>query len=268
LVYSFGQDPGIASMIWQGHVRLHMGQLTEAKHCLHQALVWTSALDHPYTTAFSQMVAGATPNEWYLRDLKAAMKYVQTAVELAEDAGFAYILAISTFYLGRIIVATCLEQGDRSQRKVSEGFLLMQQGMAMEAAISSKLGLTSRWLVLADSHRQYGQIDQAWQALQQAQTEANDRQELYFEAEILRVKGVLYHLAEDAYLAEACFRQAILSARQQKARLWELRATTALCHLWQGQGNQVQTLQLLADIMKWFDGEVESPDVLAARALL
>ena len=269
LVYSFGQDPGIGSMIWQGHVRLHMGQLTEANRCLQQALVWTSALDHPYTAAFSQLLAGATPNNgWYFCDLKAAKRYVQAAIQLAQEGSFAYMLAISTFYLGHITVAICLQQGGKLQQKVTEGFALMQQGMAMETAVGSKLGLSSRWLVLADTHRQCGQIDQAWQALQQAEAEANGRQELYFEAEILRVKGVLYLLTEDAVLAEACFQQAIRSARRQKARFWELRATTALSGLWRQQGKKAQARHLLADIMRWFDGEVVSPDVMEARALL
>jgi tetratricopeptide (TPR) repeat protein len=269
LVYSFGQDPGIASMIWQGHVRLHMGYLTEASHSLQQALVWTSEIDHPYTVAFSQMVAGATPNNgWYFCDLRAAKTYVQAAVQLAKEGSFTYILAISTFYLGQITVATCLLQGDCAQRKVSAGFALMQQGMAMEAAIGSKLGLTSRLLVLADAHRQCGQIDQAWRTLRQAEAEANERQELYFEAEILRVKSALYLFTENPILAETCFKQAIRSACRQKARFWELRATTALCRLWRLQGKQAQAAHLLANVMRWFDGEVASPDVSEARALL
>lgn len=268
LVYTFGQDPGSASMIWQGHVRLHMGRLTEAKRCLQQAHVWTSALDHPYTTAFSQLVAGATLFSWYLRDWKSAMTYVQTALQLAQEGSFAYILALGTFYLGHITVISCLQHGSNSRQKVTNGFALMQQGLAMESAIGSKLGVSARWLVLADAHRRCGQVDQAWQALQQAEAEANGRQELNFEAEILRVKGDLYLLAAEADLAETCLRQAIHSARQQKAKFWELKAATALCRRWQEQGKQAQARQLLTNVLRWFDGEFASPDVLEARALL
>ena len=269
LVYNFGQDPGIASMIWQGHVQMHMGYLAEANSCLQQALLWTSELDHPYTTAFSQLVAGGTPNNgWYLTDLQAAKTCVQTAIQLAQEGGFAYILALGTFYLGQITVAIGLQNGDSAQQKVSGAFSLMQQGMAMEAAIGSKLGLSSRWLVLADVYRQYGRIDEAWQAMEQAEGEANACQEHYFEAEIWRVKGLLYLLTEDIDLAELCFQQAIRSARQQKARLWELRAATAMCRLLQKQGEHKQGRQSLVEIVRYFDGELVSPDVLEARALL
>ncbi len=268
LVYSFGQDPGIASMIWQGHVRLHMGHLTEARRCLQQALDWTSALDHPYTAAFSRLVAGATPNIWYLRDFSAALPHVQAAVELAQEGGFPYIVALGTFYLGDAIVSASLQQGDSSQPSVSEGFALMRQGMALERAIGSKLGITSRWLTLANAHRRCGQIDQAWPALQQAEAEASDQRELYFEPEIMRVKAALHLMTGENTLAEACLRQAIRSARQQQARLWELRATTALYRLRQRQGKPAQARQLLAELVRCFDGEFVSPDVLEARALL
>ncbi len=195
------------------------------------------------------------------------MSHVQMALGLAKENSFAYILAASTFYLGYIIVATEVQQGRSSPGEIEEGFELMRQGMAQEAAIGSKGGLSSRWLLLADAHRRCGQIDQAWQALQQGAAEANGRQELYFEAEILRVKGALHLLTRDADLAEGCFQQAIRSARRQKARLWELKAATALCRHWQQQGNQDQARQLLADVMRWFDNEFTSPDVLDAQAL-
>ncbi|MCO5192966.1 MAG: AAA family ATPase [Anaerolineae bacterium] len=268
LVYSFGQDPGIAGMLWQGHVRLHMGRLTEARRCLEQALTWSSTLDHPYTTAFTHMLAATTFNSEYLRELKTAMTHIQSAVKLAKEGGFAYLLAICTFYWGGITVATCLQQGDSSQAAIAAGFDLMQQGMDMESAIGSKLGITTRWLVLANMHRQCGQIDQAWHALEQAEAEAHCRQELYFEAEILRVKGHIYQLVGEPQRAEACMQQALASARRQKARFWELRVTTALCRHWQQQGKQAQARPLLTNVLQWFDSELESADVLEARALL
>ncbi|MCA9943994.1 MAG: AAA family ATPase [Anaerolineales bacterium] len=235
-VYTFGQDPGIAAMMWQGHVLLHMGNLTKAKRCLQQALAWSAKLDHSYTATFTQLLAGGTPNLWYVWDLETAKQHVETAVKLAKEGNFAQMLALGTFYQGYILVATFLQQGDEcTGQKVAEGFILMQQGMAMEAEVGSKLGLSSRWLILADAYRQCDQIEQAWHALQLAEVEVYGRQELYFEAEILRLKGELYLLAGNVPQAEASWQEAILSARQQKAKVWEHRAETALQRLWQAQ---------------------------------
>jgi len=93
------------------------------------------------------------------------------------------------------------------------------------------LGLSSRWLLLAEAHRQCGQIEQAWHAWRQAEGEAYGRQELYFEAEILRLKGELHLLAGDVIQAEASWQEALRSAQMQKAKTWELRAKAALCRL-------------------------------------
>ncbi|MAT96542.1 MAG: hypothetical protein CL608_05310 [Anaerolineaceae bacterium] len=232
MVYTFGQDPGIGAMIWQGHVLLHIGCIAEARGCLQQALDWAAMLDHPYTAAFTHLLAGGTPNVWYVWDLATAMGHVQTAVQLAQEGNFAHVLALGTFYLGYLKAVTCLlQQGDIDEESVAEGFALMEQGMTLEAEIGSKLGLSSRWLLLADVHRQYGQIEQAWHALQQAEMEAYGRRELYFEAEILRLKGELYLLAGDVAQAKASWQKAIYSARRQRAKTWEHRAEAALQRL-------------------------------------
>ncbi len=230
MVYTFGQDPGIGAMIWQGHVLLHMGELAKAKRCLQQALAWSAALDHPYTATFAHLLAGGTPNIWYSWDLETARWHVETAVQLAKEGNFAQMLALSTFYQGYIMIVACLrQQSGLTGNSAAEGLALMQRGMAMEADVGSKLGLSSRWLLLADVHRQCNQIEQAWHALQHAEMEVYQRQELYFEAEILRLKGELYLLAGEVARAEASWQKAIRSAQEQKAKNWELRATLALC---------------------------------------
>jgi Cdc6-like AAA superfamily ATPase len=68
--------------------------------------------------------------------------------------------------------------------------------------------------------------------------------------------------------AEACFLQAIAIARQQQAKLWELRATMSLCRLWQEQGQSTKARKLLAEIYGWFTEGFETADLQAAAALL
>jgi len=52
--------------------------------------------------------------------------------------------------------------------------------------------------------------------------------------------------------AEACFLKAIEIARQQSAKLWELRAATSLARLWHGQGRRAEAGQLLTEGYGWF----------------
>jgi len=68
--------------------------------------------------------------------------------------------------------------------------------------------------------------------------------------------------------AEACFLKAIEIARQQSAKLWELRAATSLARLWHGQGRRAEAGQLLTEIYGWFAEGFETADLKEAKALL
>jgi predicted ATPase len=68
--------------------------------------------------------------------------------------------------------------------------------------------------------------------------------------------------------AEACFRQAIDLARDQDAKLWELRGATSLAGLWGKQGRGAEAYDLLAPIYGWFTEGFDMADLKDAKALL
>jgi predicted ATPase len=74
-------------------------------------------------------------------------------------------------------------------------------------------------------------------------------------------------LGKDAR-AETSLHQAIAVTRRQHARSWELRATTSLARLWQGQGKAEEARQVLADPYGWFTEGFDTPDLREAKALL
>ena len=265
--YAFGQDPGIASTMWQGHVLLHMGCLREARRCLQQALRWVEELHHPYTHAFTLFLAGCTPN-WYLQDFEQEHQYAQRAIDAAQKSGFIYVAISASFYLGQAVALMALRRKGRTAvKKIADGIALMKENLNQEAAIGSRGGRSSRWVLLADVYEQAGQLEEAWLALQQGEREIADNNERYFAAEWWRVKGKLYLRQADEAQAEVCWQQAIAIARSQKARLFELKATTDLGCLWQRQGRVAEARQRLAEICGWFGNE-EGVDVEQARGLL
>ena len=67
---------------------------------------------------------------------------------------------------------------------------------------------------------------------------------------------------------EACFLRALTIAREQNAKLWELRAATSLALLWAGQGRRAESHDLLAPVYGWFTEGFDTPDLKEARALL
>jgi predicted ATPase len=90
------------------------------------------------------------------------------------------------------------------------------------------------------------------------------------EAELHRLESeLLLALPQpDKAKVEKCFRQAIAVAREQDAKMWELRAATSLSRLWAGQGKRAMAHDLLAPIYGWFTEGFETADLRDAKALL
>jgi predicted ATPase len=92
--------------------------------------------------------------------------------------------------------------------------------------------------------------------------------ERWFEAELHRLKGELLGLGGDQATAEACFIDALGVAREQSAKLWELRAATSLARLWAEQRRRADARELLAPAYDWFIEGLDTPDLREAKALL
>jgi hypothetical protein len=68
--------------------------------------------------------------------------------------------------------------------------------------------------------------------------------------------------------AEESFRQAIAIARQQHAKLWEIRAVMSVSCLWQTQGKRAEAFQMLAESYNWFTEGFDTSDLQEAKVLL
>ena len=68
--------------------------------------------------------------------------------------------------------------------------------------------------------------------------------------------------------AVASFERALDIAREQQARIFELRAAVRLARLWQGQGWRDEARELLTDIYGWFTEGFDTLDLIEAKALL
>jgi hypothetical protein len=92
--------------------------------------------------------------------------------------------------------------------------------------------------------------------------------ELFYGAELWRLKGEV--LARNGSLAEAehCLREGIDMARRQGARLFELRNAASLCRVLESPRKQAALCDMLAPVHDWFGEAVDAPDVKDARALL
>jgi predicted ATPase len=125
--------------------------------------------------------------------------------------------------------------------------------------------------LLAEALARAQHPEDALTTLEEGLAVARTSGELYFEAELHRVKGelLLVRSAKDALrTAEASFRKALEIARRQKARSWELRAATSLGRLLQSQGKRKEARALLEPVCDWFTEGGANADFKGAVAIL
>jgi predicted ATPase len=116
-----------------------------------------------------------------------------------------------------------------------------------------------------------GEAAEALAVADAALTRCKARDEGWYFAELLRIKGEL--LAADtadasASAAEDCFDSALVLARQQGALVWELRAALSFARLRMRQARKQDARRILAPVYGKFTEGFQTVDLRAARALL
>ena len=87
-------------------------------------------------------------------------------------------------------------------------------------------------------------------------------------AELYRHKGRLLLREGQSEPAEELYRTALGIAREQDAKMWELRAAMSLARLRRDQGRRAKARDHLAPVYSWFTEGFETPDLKDAKALL
>jgi predicted ATPase len=98
--------------------------------------------------------------------------------------------------------------------------------------------------------------------------QADENGERWYDSELHRVKGSILRKQAEPTRIEMCFRQAIVVAREQNAKFFEVRASTSLARFWRDQGRRAEARDLLAPVHAWFTEGFDVPDLIEAKALL
>jgi predicted ATPase len=120
----------------------------------------------------------------------------------------------------------------------------------------------------ADAHE--GQVEAGRAARTEALATAQATGERWGEAALYRLQGewLLMPPCHDAHQAETCFQRALVMARRQQAKSWELRVAMSLSRLLQQQGKCTAACELLAPVYGWFTEGFDTADLQEAKALL
>ena len=123
---------------------------------------------------------------------------------------------------------------------------------------------------LAHAYAELGNFEDALHSIGDAITTVETTKERWCEAEVHRTAGAIMLLAPDpdAAKAEAYFERALMVARKQQAKSWELRAAMSMAQLWRDQGKQDEARDLLTPVYGWFTEGFDTRDLKEAKALI
>jgi predicted ATPase len=151
---------------------------------------------------------------------------------------------------------------------VTEGMSLLRSGSTAYQAIGQEAWTPYFISLLAAACEIAEQMEEALTLLDEALQIVGRTGERWFAAELSRQKGQLLRHQGHSEAAEELYGDALSIAREQEAKLWELRAAVSLARLWGAQDRYAQAYDLLAPVYGWFTEGFNTPDLTEAKMLL
>jgi class 3 adenylate cyclase/tetratricopeptide (TPR) repeat protein len=253
---------GLPYMMWRGIALAGplqlLGRIGEVSSLVEQTLRAARESRHSHGLAFVLTVS-ADPLRYFRREPERALVEAEEGIAISEENGLTYWL-----HRGRLA---------RGWAHVELGHI--EQGIdEMESAIAAAqaTGRFPFWpLVMgrlgyacAKNRREQEGLSMLNKAIEE--TERTGAQ--MGQAEMLRLKGEVLQMVDDAAEAERCLGRAIEVARRQEARWWELRASVSLARLLAETNRRDQARSLLSKIYGWFNEGFELRDLQDAKTLL
>jgi class 3 adenylate cyclase/tetratricopeptide (TPR) repeat protein len=197
---------------------------------------------------------------WELGEARRALATAEELLALAAEHNMPLLMLLGSGWRGWALAA---------HGQVEEGITELQRARAASAE-AAPFVLLMVLLLLAEVYLWGRRSDEGLDTVANGLALAQKTGAGSLEPELYQIKGDLLLLqgAPKAAEAERCFRQAIQITRDQRNRLWELRATTSLARLLASQGGRDEACAMLAEIYNWFTEGFDTADLKDARALL
>jgi class 3 adenylate cyclase/predicted ATPase len=250
-----GGQAHVISEGWLGITLFCLGFPDQALARSSAAIAAARRLAHP--PSFAGNLATGIRLRLLVGDNAALGEWVDQLVTLTTEQGFPHWRAMGAMCRGWVKV----KNGD-----VAEGISLLRSG-------SGAFRATGAWrphniALLAAASETAGQAEEALVLLDDALQIVERTGERWFVAELNRHKGQLLLRQGHSEAAEELYCKALSIAREQGAKLWELRAAVSLARLRRDQGRRGEARVLLAPVYGWFTEGFDTPDLKEAKTLL
>ncbi|MBV9686624.1 MAG: adenylate cyclase, partial [Alphaproteobacteria bacterium] len=257
LLRQIGVHPKLSAQAALGVVLFCLGFPDQALAQSNKAIAEARRLLHPPTLAMSlgmnalllSIIGDDTGLEQRANDL----------IAIANDQSFPFFRATAAIFRGWV---------KAKNADVTEGLSLLRAGSSAYCATGATAWMPFYIALLAGACEIAGQIEGGAAELDQALQLVERTGERWFAAELDRQKARLLLRQGHPEAAEELYRNALGIAREQDAKMWELRAAASLARLWRDQGRRTAARDLLAPVYGWFTEGFATPDLKEAKALL
>jgi tetratricopeptide (TPR) repeat protein len=258
-IYEAQGDTGVGALAYLALVLWNLGHVDESRERSDLSLERAERVGGPVTRA----------QAWGMRSILHLSR--AEPVELGEwvrktrahsvDHDLGYWLAVSSLLAGWL-------QGRGGNLEL--GTTRLEESLAAYLGSGSRLSLPHFHILLADLRRAAGDERGALDLILAGEEYIEETGERFSESELFRFKGRILMAGDspDTHGATAAFERAVAIAREQNAKLLELRAATRLAEHQQRIDEACTALDDVAALSDWFGADSELVDVVRARALV
>ena len=226
--YLYGQDIGATALSYLCWALWHLGYVDQAAAVAAEATKRAEALSHPFTLAYTICHARGMM-DIFRRCPEDTRSYAHTVISICTEHDFPFWTAG-----GRILEGWAIA----CQGKADEGIEKLDEGLAAWRKTGARLWLPIFLALKAEAHAKVGRSDIALNIIEEALAISDETGERWAVAEVLRIKAGLLQATGRAAADEIenLLVKSLETGRRQQALSWQLRTACDLVRLWQGQG--------------------------------
>ncbi|NDW46363.1 adenylate/guanylate cyclase domain-containing protein [Ruegeria sp. PrR005] len=256
LAFRFGQEIGVAAHIYKSLNSLLMGETNRA--ALHAREAESRALESGHIITICYMHGHFIIHAIIANDESALLRHLNALHPIVEEHNLHIWLSIAR-------IASDLLRAGRGERAGIDRFFTLDAEMAagMNGVFVPTFRVEAGKRALA-----LGLLGPAKDLAAMAQDAMEATGERYSLSDLHRLQAELANVDGNGGSAEKHLLVAIDVARQQGARLWELRAAIDLARLWQEQGRNADAISLLKPVHESITEGDCLEEQMQARALL
>jgi predicted ATPase/predicted Ser/Thr protein kinase len=251
----YGQDPGVACRAFGAVALWLLGYPDRALRESDAAVRLSHELAEPSTQTLALHFAAMLRQ--CRREPRPTRILADLQIAIAAEQGFSFWNAGGTVLLGWGMAT----EGD------STGVSRLRDGLDAWRSTGSVTYLSYFLALLAEAVGLHGRPEEALRITEEGLAIAAQTNEGLFEAELQRLRGdFLLRCNRDSWAdAEACYRQALMTASYQKALSLKLRAATSLGRLLRDRGRVGEVRPILADVYGGFTEGHNTSDLRDAK---